>query len=348
MKSPLYFITQKIVCFGLYCYYREVQFHGMEKVPRNKPVIFLANHQNALLDPLVIASFTPFRTFFLTRADVFTNRLFNKVFGFLRMLPIYRMRDGRDTLGKNEAIFNQCTQLLQNREAILLFPEANHNILRRVRPLSKGFTRILFAAFEKDRELDIQIIPVGINYEKADAFPDRVAFYFGDPISARSLYNEHDLLESVAVTKNKVYESLKELTTHIDDVNNYTEQQDYLDKIVTDYLKPQETNKALNNYQKGIVLPKNNQLKNRPKGWKFFYEVLNWPMLLIWRKLFKPRIIEIEFVSTYRFTFALLAQPVFYLALWWLGAALISPIAATAIVLGHFLFNLAYVKFGRS
>ncbi len=347
LNNILYFIVQKIVRLGLYCYYKEVQLHGMEKVPRNKPVMFLANHQNALLDPLVIASFTPFRSFFLTRSDVFTNRLFNQIFGFLRMLPIYRLRDGRDTLEKNEAIFKQCTRLLQKREAILLFPEANHNIMRRVRPLSKGFTRILFAAFEEDPEIDIQLIPVGINYEKAEAFPDRVAFYFGEPISSRRLFNEHDLIGSVSSIKNNVFEALKVLTTHIDDVDNYKEQQDYLDELVIDYLKPQETNKALLHFQKRTEHPRKNHRKNSLKGWTILFEILNWPMLLIWRKLVKPRIIEIEFVSTFRFTFAVLGQPIFYLALWWSFTALINPLAASAIVLGHFLFNLAYVKFGR-
>jgi len=348
MKTHLYFITQKIACFGLYCYYREVQLHGMEKVPRNKPVMFLANHQNALLDPLVIASFTPFRSFFLTRSDVFTNRLFKQIFSFLRMLPIYRWRDGRDTLGKNEAIFKQCTRLLQNGEAILLFPEANHNIMRRVRPLSKGFTRILFAAFEEDPEIDIQLIPVGINYEKAEAFPDRVAFYFGDPISSRSLYNKDDLMGSVSAIKNSVSEALKVQTTHIDDINAYDQLQHFLDEVDIDYLKPGVVNEAVHNFQKGTELSRKTHKRKKHRGWSFLFELLNWPMLLLWRKLFKPRITEIEFVSTFRFAFAFLVQPLFYLALWWLCTVLIDPLAATAIVLGHFLFNLAYVKFGRS
>jgi 1-acyl-sn-glycerol-3-phosphate acyltransferase len=319
----------------------------MDKVPRKKPVMFLANHQNALLDPLVIAAFTPFRSFFLTRSDVFTNRLFNQIFGFLRMLPIYRLRDGRDTLAKNEEIFKQCTRLLQKGEAILLFPEANHNIMRRVRPLSKGFTRILFAAFDEDPGIDIQLIPVGINYAKADAFPDRVSFYFGDPISSRSLYNKDDLMESVAAIKNAVFEALKVQTTHIEDLNDYDELQRYLDEVVIDYLRPKQANEALQNFQKGAELSGNKHQKNRHKGFKFLFELLNWPMLWIWRKFVKPRIIEIEFVSTFRFAFAFLMQPVFYLALWWLCTAFINPLVATAIVLGHFLFNLAYVKFGR-
>jgi len=348
MKTYLYLITQKIASFGLYCYYKEVQFHGMEKVPINKPVMFLANHQNALLDPLVIAAFTPFHSYFLTRSDVFTNRLFNQIFGFLRMLPIYRLRDGRDTLAKNEEIFKQCRRLLQKGEAILLFPEANHNIMRRVRPLSKGFTRILFATFEQDPEIDVLLVPVGINYKKADAFPDKVAFYFGDPISSRKLYNENDLTGSVAAIKNSVYEALKKHTTHIDDIDAYAELQLYLDDVSIDYLKPQQTNEALYNYLQGEELPRKTHQKNEHKVLTFFFELLNWPMLLLWRKAFKPKITEIEFMSTFRFAYVFFTQPLFYLALWGLSTALFDPIAATAIVLGHFLFNLMYVKFGSS
>lgn len=348
MRTYLYLITQKIARFGLYCYYKEIQLHGMEKVPRNKPVMFLANHQNALLDPLVIAAFTPFRSYFLTRSDVFTNPMFNQIFSFLRMLPIYRMRDGRDTLGKNEEIFRQCTGLLQKGEAILLFPEANHNIMRRVRPLSKGFTRILFAALEQYPEIDVQLVPVGINYNKADAFPDRVSFYFGDPISSRNIYDPYDLKGAVTSFKNSVYEALKQHTTHIDDLDTYTELQQYLDEAAIDYLKPQEANEALYNYLKGKKLPSKSQQKKKYKVFPFLFEIFNWPMLLLWRKLVKPKIIEIEFLSTFRFAYVFLAQPFFYLVLWGLCAVLFGPMTATVIVLVHFLFNLAYVKLGRS
>ncbi|MGB5699352.1 MAG: lysophospholipid acyltransferase family protein [Muriicola sp.] len=347
MKTMMYLLTQKIVSFGLFCYFREVKLHGIETVPRNKPVLFLANHQNALLDPLVIAAVTPFRSYFLTRADVFTNPVVNQVFSFLRMLPIYRMRDGRDTLGKNEAIFRQCTQLLNKSEAILLFPEANHNIMRRVRPLSKGFTRILFATLDQYPALDVQLVPVGINYKKADAFRDSVAFYFGEPISSRALYDHKDHLGSVATIKERVYEALKEQTTHIDEQYDYLELLHYLDGTGADYLNPQETNLAINNYQLGQKHPGKTHPPRKIKVATFIFEVINMPMLLIWRKLIKPRIDEIEFVSTYRFSFALLFQPVFYLLVWFLLATFIDPITATAIVLVHFLYNLAYVKLRR-
>ncbi|MBT8290896.1 MAG: acyltransferase, partial [Muriicola sp.] len=63
MKSIMYFLTQKMACMALFCYFREIQLHGIKNIPRNQAVMFLANHQNALLDPLVIAAFTPFRSY---------------------------------------------------------------------------------------------------------------------------------------------------------------------------------------------------------------------------------------------------------------------------------------------
>ena len=91
------------------------------------------------------------------------------------MIPIYRIRDGRESLKNNQAVFDLCSDLLQQKEAILMFPEANHNLKRRVRPLSKGFTRILFNTLLQAPETDIQIVPVGINYKDAVRFPDQVA-----------------------------------------------------------------------------------------------------------------------------------------------------------------------------
>jgi len=221
MKTALYLLIQKITRLSLYCYFREIQLHGLDEVPRNRPVLFLANHQNALLDPLIIAACTDLRPYFLTRSDVFTNTYLSGFFQFLRMLPIYRLRDGRNTLTKNEAVFAKCTRLLEQQQAIFLFPEANHNLQRRVRPLSKGFTRIICSALDTDPSMDLYLVPIGINYENASAFPDRVAYYFGRAISARDLYDPNDLQGSIAALKQSVFEGLKKGTTHIEDLERY-------------------------------------------------------------------------------------------------------------------------------
>ncbi len=347
MNRLLYDLTQKVAAFGLFCYYREIQLHGVTRVPSDKPVMFLANHQNALMDPLVIAAYTSFRTYFLTRSDVFVNPLLNRIFRFLRMLPVYRMRDGRDTLERNQAIFENCTHILKEGGCILLFPEANHNIMRRVRPLSKGFTRILFASLDKDERLDVLLVPVGINYENASQFPDRVAFYFGQPISSRELYTQEDPQGSVMRFREAVSSALKLNTTHIDQELDYEEVEDYLDSVHTDYLDPRATNEAVSRYEKNFPKPG----KKRPSLFALILRIafllINAPVILVWRFFLKPRILEVEFVSTFRFAYILVAQPIFYLLLFWACTLLGNASLATLLVIGHFLFNLLFVKWGK-
>ena len=168
MRQMGYYFFKGWVSLGLFCYYKRIRVHGLESVPRDKPVLFLSNHQNALMDILLIATRCNRKPWYLTRADVFKSRLFSPLFRFLQMLPVYRIRDGRESLSKNSAIFERCAHLLLANQAILLFPEANHSLLRRVRPLSKGFTRILDNALRKNSRLDIQLVPIGQNYQEPD------------------------------------------------------------------------------------------------------------------------------------------------------------------------------------
>ena len=157
---------------ALYCYFGRIRTVGLDGIPKKGPLLFLPNHQNALLDALLIAVKCGRKPYFLTRSDVFSNALFRSLFSFFHMMPVYRLRDGRQTLTKNEEIFQRCSQLLCKGEAVVIFPEANHHLDRRVRPLSKGYTRILFQALELCKDLEILILPVGVNYLRAAEHPD--------------------------------------------------------------------------------------------------------------------------------------------------------------------------------
>jgi 1-acyl-sn-glycerol-3-phosphate acyltransferase len=344
MKTALYLLIQKITRLSLYCYFREIQLHGLDEVPRNRPVLFLANHQNALLDPLIIAACTDLRPYFLTRSDVFTNTYLSGFFQFLRMLPIYRLRDGRNTLTKNEAVFAKCTRLLEQQQAIFLFPEANHNLQRRVRPLSKGFTRIICSALDTDPSMDLYLVPIGINYENASAFPDRVAYYFGRAISARDLYDPNDLQGSIAALKQSVFEGLKKGTTHIEDLERYETIHSHLLARNANFLKPQEVNQLLKDPFDMSELPPNSEVMEEKSVSDYAVMVLNAPVFLIWRLFFKKRIEEKEFISTYRFAYLFFAMPIYY-GLLWLALLFLFPTAMAALLLTlHFLYNLWYVK----
>lgn len=75
-------------------YFRDLRvvFHG--EIPKDEPVIFVANHRNSLLDALVVIAFCTREPIALTRASVFQSpvaRFFLKLVG---CIPIHRFRDG--------------------------------------------------------------------------------------------------------------------------------------------------------------------------------------------------------------------------------------------------------------
>lgn len=328
---------------ALYCYFGKIRVHNIEAIPLKGPLMLLPNHQNALLDALLIATLCTRKPYFLTRSDVFSNALFRSFFNFFRMLPVYRLRDGRGTLGRNEAIFQRCAELLSQGEAILLFPEASHNLERRVRPLSKGFTRILFRCLEQNPDLEILLQPVGLNFYRAADFPDRAAIYYGSTIPVTPHYFPDDLRKSSDQLKHAVAGQLKTLTTHIADEGRHDQLVAWLKQNKIDFMDPQKANQALLNYKEADFkpLPKKAFPKIIIKG--LFY-LLNFPVVLIWLWIKKRLVPEPEFTSTFRFGFAFLAYPVLYLiSLIWIGQALGYAQAITIISL-HFGLNQLYIK----
>lgn len=340
----MYGIFKRMMQAALYCYFQEIRFEGMDRVPPNQAVLLLPNHQNALLDPLLLAAFMKqARPYFLTRSDVFQGKLLKAVFAGLRMLPVYRMRDGRETLGRNQAIFDRSAALLEKGEPLLLFPEANHNIRRKVRPLSKGFTRIVSLTLSNHPQCNLQLVPVGINYQDAAGFPDRVAYLFGQPIAAAPILQSGDEVQAVRSMIQAVTNALTGLTTHIPADADYAAQQAALDALQPDYLQPV----AVNRYLAGAAQTVPQYRKKEGllyQVWDGFFQLANLPVILPWRCWMAPRVPEPEFISTYRFAFALLAFPLYLLllgaALAWLAGsapALLAPLAL-------FFHNLLYVK----
>ncbi|MEZ4795981.1 MAG: lysophospholipid acyltransferase family protein [Flavobacteriaceae bacterium] len=294
---------------GMFFYFKKVDVVGVDNVPKDTAVLLLANHQNALLDALLIATKCGRFSYFLTRAAVFKKPMVSKLLKSLQMLPVYRIRDGWSNLTNNNAIFEMCTEVLNKNEAVVIFPEGSHNLARRVRPLSKGFTRIVYDTLDKYPDLDIQLVPVGLNFVNAVGFPDSAAMYFGESISAQSFVSE-DRNESVINLKERIKTELSELTTNIPE-NNYHEILQKLDALNVDYLKPMEVNHCIQSNFETCVTKE----KSRSNPIRSFFKLLLiiniFVPYLIWKYLVKPKIEEPEFISTFRFAVALTLVPIF-------------------------------------
>ncbi|MBT8321669.1 MAG: lysophospholipid acyltransferase family protein [Eudoraea sp.] len=330
---------------ALYCYFGQIKTVGLDGIPKKGPLLFLPNHQNALLDALLIAVNCRRKPYFLTRSDVFSNALFRSFFAFFHMLPVYRFRDGRDTLKKNEEIFQRCAELLCQGEAVVVFPEANHHLDRRVRPLSKGFTRILFQALNQCKGQDILLLPVGVNYLRAADFPDLTSLYYGQTFPVLPLYDPEDLRNSVMRIRNKVSLQLQTLTTHVPEGKNYEQLMAYLTSMGFDFQDPIKINQTIADLPDYIEMESDKvKQPGPPVVLKVIFYLINFPLLIPWLWIKKKRVPEREFTSTFRFAYAFLVYPVVYLLSFFLLGSTMGYALALILISLHFGCNQIYIK----
>lgn len=189
-KRIWYYFVKYYMRTGFAFYFKNVRIVGAENIPDKKAILFVANHQNALLDPLLIGATNKRTLHFLTQAQVFKKSFVNRILVYINMLPVYRIRDGYDTLSKNEETFQKCYDILDRKETLLIFAEGSHSLQRRVRVLSKGFTRIAFGALEHNPTNEIDIIPIGYNYSDAKKYGSKASVYYGKPISVNHYWKK--------------------------------------------------------------------------------------------------------------------------------------------------------------
>ena len=137
------------------------------------------------------------------------------------MIPVYRLRDGINTIEKNFEIFDQCIEIISKGEALEIFAEGEHHLTRRILPLKKGFARIILGALKKYPKLNITIVPVGLNFDSHLNFPSSVSIYYGKPINANKFINPNNTNQNFAEIINEVSNALKKLTLHVDNVETY-------------------------------------------------------------------------------------------------------------------------------
>ena len=342
MKQLGLHIVRFYIRLGLFFYYKKIKVVNIENVPKSGAVLFLANHHNALLDALLIATKTPRFSYFLTRASVFQNVIFSKILKSLLMLPVYRIRDGWQNLSKNNAIFNKCAKLLLEANAIAVFPEASHNIKRTVRPLSKGFTRIIFDVLERVPDTKMYLVPVGLNFLKAENFGDSVSLYFGKPIipTSKAIINK---TKSSIDLRYRVFKSLCQLTTHIP-TETYDTTLQQLNNLKVDFLNPQAVNACISNEFKNCKPSQVKDFSAIKKVFKLGLILLLLVPYLIWKRAIQPKIKEVEFTGTFRFAVGISLVPIYILTITILLLVMVNITWALAYVLGTIALTLLAVK----
>ncbi|MFZ9980530.1 MAG: 1-acyl-sn-glycerol-3-phosphate acyltransferase [Cyclobacteriaceae bacterium] len=312
IRRILYEILVAYVRLGLKVYFSRITIHGTEHIPRNGPLLFTANHQNSFLDAILIAAAQPRRLHFLVRADVFRKPLASKILRALSMMPVYRFRDGWQSLGKNAESFEEVASLFKRNEAVLIFPEGNHSLLRRLRPLSRGFTKPLALAIEKNPQQKIMVVPTGLNFSSHMSFRSGVSVYFGRPVDVSTFLQEGEL--DANALREKVSEEMKKLIVHIEDLNNYPVIESCLALEGFDFLDPQITNaRILQASESNRDNFSGSPVKNKMISATIFRS-LHFPVLAGWNRV-QAKITDPVFTASLKFVYGIFAFPLYYLSI---------------------------------
>lgn len=263
----LYRILKRLFYLTVKGYFRSIYINGRSNIPDKGPIIFVANHNSAFMDPILIAVHIKQSIYFLARGESFKSRIFSRIFSLLKMIPIYRPEISPDKVHKNPMVFDRCYKHLHEGKSILIFPEGISKTVKVLRHLKTGAARIaLGAEVQKNFILNSRIIPIGINYSNPHYFRSDVFINFGKPIEISDYKDDYLRNEKETVIKltGDIESRLKNLLVIVKDekVNKLIKQIKILyrsklsdetrseEKVLYDYYYSKEIVKVVEFYQK--------------------------------------------------------------------------------------------------
>jgi len=211
----LYRLIKALAILAVKTFFNRIIIRHRSRIPESGPVIFVANHPNTMIDPLVIGYAVNRDLSYLAKSTLFKRPMNHWILTKLRLVPVFRKMDNPNETAKNERTFEKCYQILEKGDAFLIFPEGVSTGEQTINKIKTGAARIGFGAEQRnDFKLGVQIVPVGISYSDITKFRSDVTIRFGRPIELseyRELYQQ-DEVEAVRTVTGIIDEALHKLT----------------------------------------------------------------------------------------------------------------------------------------
>jgi len=128
---------------GLWLFCHKIHLKNKQLFTTRGSLLIIANHPNSFLDALIIGSYYKRRVYFLARGDAFKKPIHRFFLESLNMIPVYRLREGKEFLHLNDYAFTKSIELLNKGYAVLIFIEGICINSNELQPFKKGTARIL-------------------------------------------------------------------------------------------------------------------------------------------------------------------------------------------------------------
>ena len=185
-------------------------------IPADGPVLLVANHPNALIDPVVVTAAAGRPVRWLGKSTLVFNPVIGWLFRAVGTIPVYRRQDDASQMGRNAETFSAAVQALEGGSVVALFPEGISHDAPALAPLKTGAARLALQA-ARAMGHSIPIIPVGVIYRDASSFRSPAGVVIGPPIAWDDLVGrDAEDREAVTVLTERIGDALGEVTRQLD------------------------------------------------------------------------------------------------------------------------------------
>ncbi len=163
-------------------FYRRVEVTGLEHVPREGPVLFIANHNNGLVDPMVVLHAIPRPVVFVAKSTLWKIPVLRWLLDLLGCVPVVRRGEEDQKISlkgeeRNRDSFERLAAVLDEGSTTLVFPEGRSHSDPRLSELRTGAARILLLSKESP-----VVVPLGLWFTKKEEFRSEVLVRIGAPV----------------------------------------------------------------------------------------------------------------------------------------------------------------------
>ena len=205
--------------------YRRFEVHGKKNIPKDSALVFGVNHSNTLMDALVLLSADNIKKVFIARGDIFKNPVVAKILNFLRILPIFRIRNGVAAVRQNDDSLNKAVDVIHDHVDLYLFPEGTHRTKHSLMRMGNGLFHIAVDANKQFGDKSpIYIIPTAIEYGDYFRYRSTAMINFGQPINVTEFFKnttEENEAANINVLKDQLHNEISKLFTYIPDDEDY-------------------------------------------------------------------------------------------------------------------------------
>ena len=194
-------------------YYR-VSVSG-ERVPASGPVLLVANHNNGLVDPALVAWTAGRYVRFLAKSTLLTHPAIGWLVRAVGSVPVYRQQDDPTRIAQNLDSFRDVHEVLSRGDAVGIFPEGISHSGAQLAPLKTGAARIAIGAAERIGT-DFPIIALGLVFRDRDLFRSEAHVIIGEAFRWDDLVGKQMSRNSVRELTHRIEQSMRAVSLNLD------------------------------------------------------------------------------------------------------------------------------------